>query len=150
MPLKARGLYRRSGISPCPEEFAKVRKNAPDLKIGCKSNDFSLNKQIISEKTYKFVNLDGFWRFQKENYILQITDNLLSRKNFQRRICFLNNINFRMYFHTEAVEDIFLHLTTKSNNLLARCTSFIYKNKSLLVMNSSTSESLSFPTALVD
>jgi hypothetical protein len=54
------GLYRRSGISPCPEEFAKVRKNAPDLKIGYKSNDFSLNKQIILEKTYKFVNLYRF------------------------------------------------------------------------------------------
>ena len=50
---------------------------------------------------YMFVNLDEFWGFQKENYILQITDNLLSKKNFQRRICFLNNINFRMYFHTE-------------------------------------------------
>jgi hypothetical protein len=54
------GLYRRSGISPCPEEFAKAHKNAPDLKIGCKSNDFSLNKQIILEKMYKFVNLNAF------------------------------------------------------------------------------------------
>jgi hypothetical protein len=56
------GLYRRSGISPCPEEFAKVRKNAPDLKIGCKSNDFSLNKQINRKKMLHFVSLNVFWK----------------------------------------------------------------------------------------
>ena len=55
-----------------------------------------------------------------------------------------------MDFHTEAFKDIFLYLTTKSNNFFARCPSFIYKYKGLLIMNSSTSESLSFPTTLVD
>jgi hypothetical protein len=55
------GLYRRSGISPCPEEFAK-RENAPNFKIGCKSNDFSLNKQINSKKMLHFVSLNGDWK----------------------------------------------------------------------------------------
>ena len=36
------------------------RENAPNFKIGCKSNDFSLNKQINRKKMYKFVNLNAF------------------------------------------------------------------------------------------
>ena len=55
-----------------------------------------------------------------------------------------------MYLHAETFKDIFLYLTAESNNLLARCTSFIYKYKGLLIMNSSTAKSLSFPTTLVD
>ena len=65
-------------------------------------------------------------------------------------ICFLNNIYFGMDFHTKAVEDIFLYLTAESDNLFARCTSFINKDKGLFVMYSCTSESFSFPTTLVD
>jgi hypothetical protein len=54
-----------------------------------------------------------------------------------------------MYFHAEAFKDIFLHLTAKSYDFFASSTSFIYKYKGLLIMNSSTTESLSFPTTLV-
>jgi len=50
---------------PALKSLQRHIKNAPDLKIGCKNNDFSLNKQIILEETYKFVNLYRFWRLRK-------------------------------------------------------------------------------------
>lgn len=54
---------------------------------------------------YMFVNLDEFWGFPKVNYQKIIFCKLLTiyfpEKSFQRRICFLNNVYFRMNFHAE-------------------------------------------------
>ena len=65
-------------------------------------------------------------------------------------ICFLNDVYFGMDFHAKAVEDIFLYLTAESDNLFACRSSFINKDKSLFVMYSCTTESLSLPTTLVN